>query len=1075
MAISNFRLNVTANTARALSDFNKFSRSLDNKFLISGLKLDVVRSSLNQITQEFQRAIGEQGLASASSFRAAQNQAALLTQTFKGFAAESALSITQNIGTALNSVAVKAGGTMKDVQKTLAATPFISTRIGDEMRDSLTKGIMAAQVNMRRAGLGDNFGGVVQQFLRGNTTGMQMVNSADASESFLGAEILKRVGGEGKIYSPEMRSKILNEIVNDPKIQEQLNIAAKRASGFKIILEDLNTKLFNPEFGVFGALRKIVDASGKTTTMFDEVEYLIDQVFGPNGMFATLVNSIRSVFGQGDAMRPLIDLVQFTTRTFKSITEFLNSPTFKGILFVVKDAFSGISETFSSIYDEVKSGNFTADDIVPMIEDIGTSVRDYIKSIGRFIRDTDDEEAIGFVGEIGGTLLSELGKTAVVMVKELFSILVDKVPTLVTAVLPAINQGINSLLTEAFGEIGGKIAKLVLGFVPGIGAIARASAVGDVTGGGGSMGSALAMGAGALLGPAALFGAARLGRGLFGGDQARSVLLARLTGRANTVEELYNSRARQLGLPGAQRSPLSRLLGDLLAPRSRTGGFTTSDLYDVPLYTRGQPRRRISRTIYKRPAPVRLDIPKFDQLQSDLTGGNRTTSDLYDVPLYTRGQPRRRISRTVYKRPAPVRLDIGTLASRFMAPFSRAGQGVKNLAGNVSSSYMSAVSNFHDRIFPPRGPEPPIFPRGPRVTGYTNPIGPQPHGYDWAYAPGYGGVGGDYAPYIESSVVGPKERLSRASQTRRRRARFGKAALVGGLGLAALGIIGASAPPGMAQGMEGGTGGSTGPNWDKVGSSLGGGFEGAMTGAAIGSIIPGIGTAAGAVIGGVIGGVAPFIDKGTKDGARRFIEGVKKWFDDLINGVGQSIYENGSKFKNFMGDSLRFLANGIITIANSLVSALQIIPKIVMSVVNAIYSKIPHNDTLDSIVGAGNTLANFQIPKISYGGKNVYGMAMDMEQKMSGNRPMIVNDSEFVIPKGGMPVLTDAVARKLNSRASTNAGPIQVQVNLSLTTHSFVANPDELSKALKEPVYQIISDAWVEATNANRTHRSRTN
>lgn len=303
---------------------------------------------------------------------------------------------------------------------------------------------------------------------------------------------------------------------------------------------------------------------------------------------------------------------------------------------------------------------------------------------------------------------------------------------------------------------------------------------------------------------------------------------------------------------------------------------------------------------------------------------------------------------------------------------------------------------------------------------------------------------------------------------------FGKAALVGGLGLAALGIVGYT-PPGMAQGMGGGTGGSTGPDWDKVGSSLGGGFEGAMTGAAIGSIIPGIGTAAGAVIGGVIGGVAPFIDKGTKDGARRFIEGVKKWFDDLINGVGQSIYENGSKFKNFMGDSLRFLANGIITIANSLVSALQIIPKIVMSVVNSIYSKIPHNDTLDSIIGAGNTLANFQIPKISYGGRNVYGLAMDMEQKMSGNRPMIVNDSEFVIPKGGMPVLTDAVARKLNSRASTNAGPIQVQVNLSLTTHSFVANPDELSKALKEPVYQIISEAWVEATNANRTHRSRTN
>lgn len=1070
MAISNFKLNVTANTARALSDFNKFSRSLDNKFLISGLKLDVVRSSLNQITQEFQRAIGEQGLASASSFRAAQNQAALLTQTFKGFAAESALSITQNIGTALNSVAVKAGGTMKDVQKTLAATPFISTRISDEVRDSLTKGIMAAQVNMRRAGLGDNFGGVVQQFLRGNMTGMQMVNSADASESFLGAEILKRVGGEGKIYSPEMRSKILNEIVNDPKIQEQLNIAAKRASGFKIILEDLNTKLFNPEFGVFGALRKIVDASGKTTTMFDEVEYLIDQVFGPNGMFATLVKSIGSVFGQDDAMRPLIDLVQFTTRTFKSITEFLNSPEFKGILFVVKDAFSGISETFSSIYDEVKSSNFTTDDIVPMIEDIGTSVRDYIKSIGRFIRDTDDDEAIGFVGDIGGTLLSELGKTAVVMVKELFSILVDKVPTLVTAVLPAINQGINSLLTEAFGEIGGKIAKLVLGFIPGVGAIARASAVGDVTGGGGSMGSALAMGAGALLGPAALFGGARFLRGALT-QRGRFDMLNMLGNRAYNLETRLNrSFFLEDQLTGANRfSPLSRGLIDPLSQRIRPSTqFASINPNFYP--------SSVNPNYF--PSSINPLYGPFSVLPPSSPWHQRSK-----LPGYQVGGPYSNIGRIT-----PESSMFNPIYGGFMTPQEKffKSENERRRKFMESRTKENNVERIGGRfsILGPITPESSMFstrtsegflsPKGFGVTGYTNPIGPQPHGYDWAYAPGYGGVGGDYAPYIESSVVGPKERLSRASQARRRRAMFGKAALVGGLGLAALGIVGYT-PPGMAQGMGGGTGGSTGPDWDKVGSSLGGGFEGAMTGAAIGSIIPGIGTAAGAVIGGVIGGVAPFIDKGTKDGARRFIEGVKKWFDDLINGVGQSIYENGSKFKNFMGDSLRFLANGIITIANSLVSALQIIPKIVMSVVNSIYSKIPHNDTLDSIIGAGNTLANFQIPKISYGGRNVYGLAMDMEQKMSGNRPMIVNDSEFVIPKGGMPVLTDAVARKLNSRASTNAGPIQVQVNLSLTTHSFVANPDELSKALKEPVYQIISEAWVEATNANRTHRSRTN
>jgi len=160
MAISNLQLNVRANTARALADFNKFSRSLDNKFLVSGLKLDVITSALGRINRDFQRAIGEQGIASASSLRAAQNQAALLTQTFKGFADESAMAITRQIGTALNTVAVTAGGTMKDVQKTLAATPFISTRLSEDLRGQLSEGILRFQRDMRRGGIGENFAGV---------------------------------------------------------------------------------------------------------------------------------------------------------------------------------------------------------------------------------------------------------------------------------------------------------------------------------------------------------------------------------------------------------------------------------------------------------------------------------------------------------------------------------------------------------------------------------------------------------------------------------------------------------------------------------------------------------------------------------------------------------------------------------------------------------------------------------------------------------------------------------------------------------------------------------------------------
>jgi hypothetical protein len=508
MAVSNLQLNVTANTARALADFNKFSRSLDNKFLVSGLKLDVVRSALNQINRDFQRAIGEQGLASASSFRAAQNQAALLTQTFKAFSAESALAITNNIGTALNQVAVTAGGTMKDVQKTLLATPFISTRLSDDVRLSITKGVMDFQKNFRRAGLGENFGDVAQQFLMGNRTTMQMVQSRDPMEMFLGSELIKRGAGVGEIASPEMRSKLIKDLVEDSALGEQLAIAAKRKAGFQIILEDLNTTLFNPEFGVFGSLKQVVDSAGKSTTMFDEVEVLVEQVFGDSGLFATLVKAIREVFGAGDPMRPFIDAVQFMTGVFKSITDYFNTPGFRAVLGYVKDIIDRVTSVFTGIYRQIRSGGFSSEEITRTISGIGESIRGYIRKFGEAIRGEDISKESSFTGDIIGTLVEEVGKTAVVLIKELFMTMVNKVPEIVTGILPALNKGINGVLTEAFGSAGAAMVKFIAGFIPGpVGAIARASAVGDVTGGGGSVGSMLAMGAAAALTPGSVMAA----------------------------------------------------------------------------------------------------------------------------------------------------------------------------------------------------------------------------------------------------------------------------------------------------------------------------------------------------------------------------------------------------------------------------------------------------------------------------------------------------------------------------------------------------------------------------------------
>lgn len=1043
MAISNLRLNVTANTARALADFNKFSRSLDNKFLISGLKLDVVRNALSQINRDFQRAIGEQGLASASSLRAAQNQAALLTQTFKGFASESALSITQNIGTALNNVAVRAGGTMKDVQKTLAATPFIDINLSEDLRNKLAKGILSFQRDMRRAGLGENFGGLAQQFLMGQATGMQMLNSGDAMQSFLGSQIIKRVGGEGMLYSPEERTKVLSDILNDPEIQKQLSEMAKRAAGFRIILEDLNTKLFNTESGVFGSLRKVIDRTGKSTTMFDEVYKLVDQVFGPNGMFRAIFSSIQEIFGIGDPMRPFIDAIQFVTRIFNDLTAYFESSGFKDILVMVRETFGRVGELFKGVYDQIRGGTFDAEDITQVIGEIGSSVREYIVNISKAIRGEDLTQESGFVSDIAGSLFEEVGKTTVVLIKELFAILLDKVPEIASQVLPAINRGINSILTEAFGEVGAKIVKFILGFVPVVGPIARASAVGDVTGGGGNILSMLAMGAGALAGPAALFGAARLGRGLLGGDQARMGLLSSLTRRTNAVEELYNSRMRQLYLPSAQRVPLSGLLGRVLSPRtafaspvsflpSGGGGFGGYRFPTDPMMGPSSPLGQItSRTSllsgnvpYEAPSS-RIFRSRFGKItpETTLLGSNigyrgatsitpqttmfrpPTGAELFPFIATGGGEERQR---RIIESPVEINRRRAVI-EEYKKQYSVQNRVMEELRNVVDTSESDAVPGYIDRS------------RGNVASRFNRRFG----------------SGGTRA-VLRRSLRG-----------------FGRGALItsaiAGAGALGLGIFGG--PGANAQTMDG---------VNAAGSVLGGGFEGAMMGATIGSIVPGVGTAAGAVIGGIIGGVAPLLDKGVRDGIGKF-----------ISGIGTTMSEFGSG-----------IVRGLNEIANNALQAISSLPSLLGNIVKSVYNSLPApvKSTMNffNSVWSGVTgfVSRINLPNMFYDGKDYIGGTMALEARLSGNRPMVVNDGEFVIPRDGFPILAGLVGENLRTTGVVNNGgnqPVQVNISLSVTANSVVADPNELANALREPVYKIVGDAWSEAVNATRVHRARVN
>jgi hypothetical protein len=1077
MAITNLQLNVRANTARAMADFKRFSSNLDSQFLVSGLKLDVVRSALGQINREFQKSIGEQGLIGASSLRAAQNQAAMMAQIFKGFSDEASINITTQLSTALNNVAVKAGGTMKDVQRTLAATPFISKDIGEDLRLQLTKGIMTFQRDFRRAGIGDNFGGLAQQFLSGGVTGRDLISTKDPISTFLGAEIIKRSGGQGFIDNPEKRSQLLAEIVNDPKIMSQLAEMAKRAAGFRIILEDLNTQLFNTESGVFGSLKKVIDRTGKQTTMFDEVNNLVDRVFGPGGFFRSLFESISEIFKIGDPLRPLIDAVQFMTDIFGKLTSFVQSDRFKRILSALKDTFDRLQEFFTNVHRSVKeaitAGTFDPSNIVRFITDLGEGVRDYIRKIGNSIRERDDTEEMGFVAEIGVTLLTEVGKTAIVLVKELLTTLIDKAPEIATSVLPALNKGINSLLTEAFGEVGGKIVKFIAGFIPGVGPFARASAIGDVTGGGGNMFSALAMGAGAMLGPGALFGGASLLRRL-GTSRGRFGMLNQLGNQAMGLETSFNRRfLLDDPLTGVNRfSPLSRGIIDPLSNQIRP--LSTNYRYGPSSVL---PPRSVNPNYF--PSSVNPFYGPSSVLPPRSPWHQRIR-----LPGYQVGGPFSNLGRIT-----PESSMFNRLYGGYMTPQERfmQGEGLRrrkliqrgmiNVPERIGGRF-SILGRLtpESSMFTPRASGGRPAPRGQAVTQqYTSVIGPQPHNYEWAYDPSYRAVsqGGDYAPYIPSSVITPRERLIQAQAARRRRMvrGFGRAALVGGTlaGVGALGI-----------GLIGGPGAQAAQSGQAVGSVLSGGMEGAMLGATIGSIVPGVGTAAGAVIGGVIGGVAPLMDKGVREGIEQFISNIRIGFEESWTWFNRKAGEIFTWAGKGIETAFKGFVNGFIAFLNTAISSATLIPRTIAQMVQSIWNEAP-DWVKDKVPGAGDLLGkavditSFQIPYF-YSGKNFAGPALALEARMSGRNPMVVNDGEFVIPSGGFATLASLVGQNLRSRDVVRRadGPTQVNVNLTVQTSAFYANADQIARELRQPVIDIIDQAWTEYADSQRVIRSKT-
>ena len=424
MAVSSIVLDIRANTERALNDFKKFSSQLDNKFLVSGLKLDVVRSALGQINREFQKSIGEQGLQAGMSLKAAENQASAIMNVFKSVGPEASKAITEQFSTAFSEIAVKAGGTSEDIKKALSATSFISTNLSADVRKSIATGIMEAQRDFKRAGLGDDFGGLMRKFMAGEINAGDMQRSGNAMEVMAGNELMRVTNTIDTISSAEKKSEAIQDAFGpNTAFTKNLNKMAKESYGFRATIEDLSTYLFNPKAGVFGALKEVTMSVGDKTTVFKETGMLVESVFGRQGLFVNFFKQIGKIFGIEDPLKVIIIGIRFVTRQFNKLNAFVQSPEIQGIVKKIQEAFTIIKDFATSLYNAVTQGFSGSVDINASIKSAGEQIRQFIEGIGESIRNANVEEQgtaflntfTAVVGEVAQTLGTAL-KEAILLV-----------------------------------------------------------------------------------------------------------------------------------------------------------------------------------------------------------------------------------------------------------------------------------------------------------------------------------------------------------------------------------------------------------------------------------------------------------------------------------------------------------------------------------------------------------------------------------------------------------------------------------------------------------------------------------
>lgn len=477
--MANVALDIRANTAKALGEFKKLSRELDNKFLVQGLKLDVVKNAFRSINREFQQSLGQEGFDTAGTIAQIANNAAANQVIFKNQSeaiARETRSLNKETLLDLQKNATITGEVLK---KTLNISSFFDTRGNQEELTRLVRD--TAIFNQKTEDIfGKDASDLQSKIITGKLSLDQAqqvdVGEGSAATNLFIASLRERFPNFDSL-DPAARTAAVRGVIdelNDTSTKYGALLAellkdVEIENPFRQIERDIKS-IFSPK-GPLGVLKEIggkfENSIGQTVprNVVQVTAELLRALFSKkDGLFAVLADTLGEAFGfeTKEILAPVLNGIELLTNLIRSLTEFFKSPTFKRFLTVFDPLVSALDGV------NFKEG-ISAAEINVFIDGLFEGIRKFLGNISEYIKgiDTSSFESIAgrFIGQIVETI-PDILKLVFTSITKLIDVLIGTLNS--KGVEESDTGGVFKEVLDGITSIIGKTFELVIAAIPKI-------------------------------------------------------------------------------------------------------------------------------------------------------------------------------------------------------------------------------------------------------------------------------------------------------------------------------------------------------------------------------------------------------------------------------------------------------------------------------------------------------------------------------------------------------------------------------------------------------------------------------